>query len=234
VRYAAYFAPDESSAWWRFGAHWLGRDAATGEALGQPAIDGVDPDAFRALTAVPRRYGFHATLKAPFALRAGATREALASSLERFCAARMPFQMPPLEVARLDDFIAFVPAAHETRINELAADCVRELDAFRAPAVPAELDERRARGLSTRQERYLLEWGYPYVLADFRFHLTLTGSLEGVSPTHGAAVLAAARNAAAALAEVPMWFDAVCLFEQAEAGDPFRLAARFPLGRRAR
>jgi putative phosphonate metabolism protein len=234
VRYAAFFAPGESSAWWRFGAHWLGRDAATGAACEQPAIPGIDPESLRALTAAPRRYGFHATLKAPFALQEGTTRERLAGALARFCGARLPFQMPPLEVARVDDFLAFVPAAHETRINELAADCVRELDAFRAPAAPAELERRRGKGLSTRQDRYLEEWGYPYVLADFRFHLTLTGSLDGVSPHHSAAVLAAAREAAAALAAEPLWFDAVCLFEEPDPAAPFRLAARFPLGRRAR
>ena len=234
MRYAVYYAPEESSAWWRFGARWLGRDAATGKALEQPAIPGIDPESFRALTAEPRRYGFHATLKAPFALRAGATREGLAAAVGRFCGERLPFQMPPLEVARVDDFLAFVPAAHETRINELAADCVHELDPFRAQAAPAELERRRGKGLSTRQDRYLEEWGYPYVLADFRFHLTLTGSLDGVSPHHGAAVLAAAREAAAALAAEPLWFDAVCLFEQPDAHAPFRLAARIPFGRGAR
>jgi len=234
VRYAVFFAPDESSAWWRFGARWLGRDAATGAEMEQPAIEGIDPGSFRALTAEPRRYGFHATLKAPFALDAEATREGLATAVDRFCGGRLPFQMPPLEVARVDDFLAFVPAAHESRINELAADCVRELDSFRAPTAPAELERRRGKGLSTRQDRYLEEWGYPYVLADFRFHLTLTGGLDGMHPHHGAAVLAAARDAAAALAGEPLWFDAVCLFEQPDPAVPFRLAARFPLGRRAR
>ena len=67
-RYAAYFAPAIGSAWWEAGSHWLGRCAARGQPLPQPAIDGMPPARQQALTAAPRRYGWHATLKAPFAL----------------------------------------------------------------------------------------------------------------------------------------------------------------------
>ena len=231
MRFALYFAPDDSSAWRDFGALWLGRDAATGSDVDQAAIDGVDAHTFRALTAAPRRYGFHATLKAPFALATGATKAALAKELARFCAARLPLQMPPLEVARLDDFLALVPVARETRINELAADCVRAFDSFRAAPEPEEIERRRRKGLSTRQDRYLIEWGYPYVLADYRFHMTLTGGLDGVSPHHVAAVLAAARTMLAGLAGEPLWLDAICLFDEPDEASPFRLVARFPLGR---
>jgi putative phosphonate metabolism protein len=233
VRYAVYFAPEAGSAWGRFGAQWLGRDAATGREVEQRAIAGIDAAAFRALTETPRRYGFHATLKAPFVLRDGAAPAALADAIARFCAVRQPFQVPPLELVRLDDFLALAPAAHETRISDLAADCVRELDGFRAPASTAELERRRRRGLSTRQDRYLAEWGYPYVLADFRFHFTLTGSLDGAAPQEVAAVRAAAHDALARLADEPLRFDAVCLFEQPGPSLAFRLAARFPLGRAA-
>lgn len=233
ARYGVYFAPEEASPWWRFGARWLGRDAATGAAVEQPAIEGIDPAAFAALTAVPRRYGFHATLKAPFALREGADAAALAAAVERLASARAPFRAPPLEVDRLRDFFALVPVAHDSRVSDLAADCVRALDRFRAPPTPAELARRRSAGLSARQDRYLLEWGYPYVLADFRFHLTLTGSLAALAPQQAAAVLAAARRALAGLANEPLWLDALCLYEERSPGGPFRLAARFPLGVRA-
>lgn len=230
MRYAIYFAPPEESPWWRFGARWLGRDAATGAAVEQPAVEGIDAGAFAALTAAPRRYGFHATLKAPFALREGATAQALAAAVECLAAARAPFRLPPLAVERLRDFLALVPVAHESRIGDLAADCVRALDCFRAPPTPGELARRRSAGLSARQDRYLLEWGYPYVLADFRFHLTLTGSLAGIAPAQATAVVAAATRALAGLAGEPLWLDALCLYEEREPGGPFRLAARFPLG----
>ncbi len=229
-RYALYFAPRTSSGWWKFGARWLGRDAATGERVEQPPITGLPREALQALTAAPRKYGFHATLKAPFALRQGATRAALAEAVAQFCRARHPIPLPPFAVTRLADFLALVPATREGRVNELAADCVREFEAFRAPLAAAELDRRRREGLSPRQDRYLEEWGYPYVFAEYRFHLTLTGSLEGAPPHQVAALLAAARDA---LPAIPLRLDALCLFEQPEPTAPFRLLKRFLL-RRAR
>lgn len=232
TRYAVYFAPPEGSAWWRFGAGWLGRDAATGLEVPHPELPGIPTEAFHALTGTPRRYGFHATVKAPFALRPGATRDGLAAALGEFCAPRAPFPMPRLEVMRIDDFLALAPAARESRINDLAAECVRELEPFRAPLEPAELERRRRAGLSPRQDRYLEEFGYPYVLAEFRFHLTLTGSIDGAPPQHVAAARAAAERCVAALADEPLHFDALALFEQPEPAAPFRLVARFPFGGR--
>jgi putative phosphonate metabolism protein len=233
TRHALYFAPAEGSAWWRFGTSWLGRDPATGAAVPQTIVPGVALDEFRTLTETPRRYGFHATVKAPFALRVGATREALAAAVERFCAERAAFPVPRLTVAPLDDFLALVPAARESRINDLAADCVREFEPFRAPLDAAALDRRRRSGLSPRQDRYLEEFGYPFVLSEFRFHLTLTGSLDGAAPHLVAGVRAAAEHAVAALADEPLQFDALALFEQPERAAPFRLVARFPFRGRA-
>ena len=228
-RYALSFAPRTTSAWWRFGTAWLGRDAATGERVEQLAVAGFARDAFDAVTAEPRKHGFHATLKAPFALREGATRKALAEALARFCKARRSIPLPPLEVKRLDDFLALVPAARASSINELAADCVREFEVFRAPLAAAELDRRRRAGLSPRQERYLEEWGSPYVLAEYRFHLALTGSLDGRPPHQVSALIAAARESVDAVRAPPLRVDAVSLFEQPEPAAPFRLVRRFPL-----
>jgi putative phosphonate metabolism protein len=232
TRYAIYCTPPEGSTWWRFGASWLGRDAASGAVVPQPEVPGVPPEAFRALTETPRRYGFHATIKAPFALRPGATRDGLAAALERFCAPRAAFPMPRFEVARIDDFLALAPAARESRINDLAADCVRDFEPFRAPLEPAELERRRRSRLSPRQDRYLEEFGYPFVLAEYRFHLTLTGSIDRAPPQHAAAVRVAAERATAALADEPLHFDALALFEQPERAGPFRMVARFPFGDR--
>lgn len=234
MRHAIYFAPAEGSPWWRFGAAWLGRDPATGAEVPQPALEEVAPDDFRALTETPRRYGFHATVKAPFELRAGATREALAAALERFCAARSGVALPQLGVTQLDDFLALVPAARESRVNDLAAECVRDFEPFRAPLEAAELERRRRKGLSPRQDRYLEEFGYPFVLAEYRFHLTLTGSLDAAPPHLVAAVRAGAEHLVSALAGEPLQLDALALFEQPERAAPFRLVARFPLAREGR
>jgi len=44
-------------------------------------------------------------------------------------------------------------------------------------AAAAELARRRTLRLTAEQDAMLARWGYPYVLEDFRFHMTLTGSL---------------------------------------------------------
>src|SRR5262245_28649656 len=108
VRYAIYFAPAAGSPLAQFGALCLGRDVATGEAKAQPRIDGLSPERWQTLTASPRRYGFHATLKAPFHLAEGRTREGLVDQLERFANLQRPFDAPGLRVARIADFLALV------------------------------------------------------------------------------------------------------------------------------
>src|SRR5262245_45817767 len=71
-RYAAYFAPEPGSDLARFGAAWLGYDVTTGKLVPQPAVSGLAAERLYTITAEPRRYGFHGTLKPPFALAPGA------------------------------------------------------------------------------------------------------------------------------------------------------------------
>jgi putative phosphonate metabolism protein len=230
ARYAIYFAPEVASEWWRRGCHWLGRDAATDRVIEQPEVTGVSHERFRTLTDEPRKYGFHATLKAPFHLRAGLAQDALITALRRFCSARVAFLLPTLTVARLDDFVALVPTERDSRIDELAAECVRAFDAFRAPLAAHELERRRRATLSKLQQQYLQEWGYPYVLAEFRFHMTLTGSLAGAPTEETEAVVAAASAMFGELNATPMHIDAICLFEQVDVMQPFRRTMRCPFG----
>ena len=68
ARYAIYYAPAPGSGLDRFGAQLLGYDAFSGEDLA--FADGIlqaTPD-WHDLTGDPRKYGFHATLKAPMSL----------------------------------------------------------------------------------------------------------------------------------------------------------------------
>ncbi len=210
-RYALYLALDIGSAWWQWGSRWLGRCAATGKEMQQPIIAGYGANEFSALTEQPRKYGFHATLKAPFHLAAGQTRDALIAAVREFCAARPSFRLAPLKVAKLDDFLALVPIEHDMRVDQIAAGCVRSFDRFRAPP-----QQRRkfTSQLSARQQRHFEEWGYPYVFADFRFHMTLTGGLIGLARDKVDALFAAARVAVVELNTEPPAFDAVCVFEQ--------------------
>lgn len=171
TRFAIYYVPrpgDLAS----FGARWLGWDVETGVAARPLDVPGREE-----VTATPRRYGFHATLKPPFRLADGKDRPALERAVTELSRTRAPVRGVALKLSRMGRFLALVPIEECAAINDLAAACVTELDGFRAPAVPAELTRRRGRGLSPEREENLLRWGYPHVLGAFRFHMTLTGRL---------------------------------------------------------
>ncbi|MCV2887920.1 DUF1045 domain-containing protein [Ruegeria aquimaris] len=175
LRYAIYFLPPASEAWARFGAAWLGWDVETGQELAHPEGTGLD---VAALTATPRKYGLHATMKPPFRLAAGQDPEALHRACAALAARRPAVVLAGLEITRLGRFLALRPVGELSALNALAAACVTELDPFRAPATPQELERRRAARLSPAQDAHLERWGYPYVLDQFRFHITLTGRLD--------------------------------------------------------
>jgi putative phosphonate metabolism protein len=223
MRSAVYVAPAPGSALEAFGCGWLGR-ALDGSPLTQPAVPGIDPARLLEITSSPRHYGFHGTLKAPFALAAGKSADALGEAVEAFARGREAFEIT-LEVGSLGGFIAFVPAASSASLDALAADCVEAFDGFRAPLDEAEIARRRASGLSPRQDRHLLRYGYPYVLDDFRFHMTLT---ERLQPPERDGVLALLAARAAPICAKPLTIDAIAIFEQPSREAPFTLRRRFP------
>ncbi|WP_198083825.1 DUF1045 domain-containing protein [Variovorax sp. E3] len=232
-RYAAYYAPRIGDAWWEAGSRWLGRDAAEGGgAVAQPVFDGLPVDAQLRLTQAPRRYGWHATLAAPFTLRPQIGEGTLRDGLHALCRAWEPFEMPALEVARLDDFLALVPARPSVTLHAVASACVTGLHAFAEPLSPAELQRRRAGGLTPEEDALLLRWGYPYVLARFRFHISLTGSLRDADADVVAALRAAAQaHFAPLLAAPPPRFDALSLFAEPAPGSDFHCLEQMELGR---
>jgi putative phosphonate metabolism protein len=173
-RYAIYYTPQAGTPLASFGAQWLGWDSAAGTTCPQPEIDGLDVDA---VTHTPRKYGFHGTIKPPFRLADGMTDEALSEALADFCAGAGAVTLEGLHLARLGRFLALVPTGDASALGALAARAVQELDVFRAPPTEAELVKRRATSLNPEQEAHLERWGYPYVLDQFRFHMTLSGNI---------------------------------------------------------
>ena len=83
MRYAIYYAPDPASALWLFGSSVLGYDARTGRNVPLLAPAGISLADWEMATTDPRRYGFHATLKAPFRLALGMSEAALLDAVER-------------------------------------------------------------------------------------------------------------------------------------------------------
>ncbi|MEM6896422.1 MAG: DUF1045 domain-containing protein [Pseudomonadota bacterium] len=201
ARYALYFtAPGHELA--KVGAAWLGWDIAGGAEVAQGAE--VSP----AWTATPRRYGFHGTLKPPFHLAAGKTAEALTEASAALARRHARIGLGTLAVTQLGGFLALT-TQEVSGIARLAGALVTELDEFRAPPSEAELERRRKAGLTARQDEYLQAWGYPYVLDEFRFHMTLTGRLAGDEST-AAAALAQAFFRKKLLADVPVAAITLC------------------------
>jgi putative phosphonate metabolism protein len=225
-RYAIYWAPPASSTLARLGSAWLGREAEQGTAGARPPIPGFAAVRLEALTAEPRRYGLHATLKPPFALAEGTDPGALRQALAACAAGWLPMALPPLQVTLLERFIALTPRDHSPGLHALANGCLVDLDRFRAPPAAAELARRRAAGLSPLEESYLMRWGYPYVLEHFRFHVTLTGPLEPVDAER--LLPALARLFEPATHEALLLTD-IALFHEPAPGAPFRLVERFGL-----
>ena len=162
-----------------FGATWLGWDVVHGIEVPQFDMPGLDD-----ITMTPRTYGFHGTLKPPFCLAPGQSHSALEAAVEAMATRLAPATCEGLRLTQLGRFLALTPCGALGQLQQVAESCVRDLDGFRAPASEAELTKRRAAGLTERQDALLTQWGYPYVMGEFRFHLTLTGKLPEGSVAH--------------------------------------------------
>lgn len=219
-RFAVYYAPP-AGAFADRAAAWLGRDAITPGPVAHPDL-GLP---LAEITNEPRRYGFHATLKPPFRLAQGQTESGLHLALD-LMARRLPkLQLQGLKIDELGGFLALTPVGDAAALQDLAAVLVTELDPFRAALTEAEIARRRPERLSPRQRDLLDLWGYPYVLEEFRFHMTLTDRLERP-------IAAKARQAAQAwFAPVlpdPFEISEICLFGEHEDGR-FELCHRYAL-----
>lgn len=219
-RYAIYFAPAQSSPWWEFGTRWLGRDECLDRPTAQHKLAQITPVELFAATEQPRRYGFHATLKAPFALSGGHTLDDLVTRLHALAATLKPVALGPMQAAMLGNFVAMMPVMVRDELMELASACVTGLDDLRAPLSAADLLRRKAEHLDAREQALLAQYGYPYVLERYRLHLTLSGPVA--QPMAQRLLQAAATPAAQLNATAPLVLDRLCLFVEPSPGQPFK------------
>ncbi|VIO70707.1 hypothetical protein CI1B_33610 [Bradyrhizobium ivorense] len=222
-RYAIYYAPAQDSVLHRFGSAMLGYDAVDGADL--PFPGGVAAD-WRELTEDPRKYGFHATLKAPISLADGKDEAELVAACAAFAgrARRIPVIEPVVDA--ISGFIAVIPARRSEELQQFAADCVTEFDGFRAPLTAEDRARRNPAKLTARQCEHLDRWGYPYVMEEFRFHMTLTGRL---SDTRRGPIVTWLRERFAAIGLTTLAVDRIALFRQADAASRFRIIGSWPL-----
>ena len=177
VRYAVYWAPEAGDPMGAFGAAWLGHDPGTTQARSNRDRLGLSAAMADDLTTEPRRYGLHATLKAPFRLKSGARLAQLADAADALARSITAFAAEPLRLMNLNGFLALCPAQPAPALDALARRCVIDLDHLRAPLTPAERVRRKPQFLTPEQRRLLDTWGYPHVFEHFRFHITLTKRL---------------------------------------------------------
>ncbi len=212
MRVAVYFTPPADHPLVLTAAAWLRWDAFSGTRVRRGPVAGFDDAELDALTADPRRYGFHATLKPPFRVAAGHSLDEIRASLATFCRDRAALTMPALRLTELGPFFALTADGRaEEEIGALADAVVRAFEPFRAPSTEADVARRRPERLTERQRGNLRDWGYPYVFQDFRFHMTLTGPISGERRARMTGVL---HERFASFIGRPLTIDALSLFRE--------------------
>ncbi|AZP12617.1 MULTISPECIES: DUF1045 domain-containing protein [Undibacterium] len=225
ARYALYFAPETGSQWWLAGSLWLGRDSASSRALAQVPIAGLSKELLHHYTRDARRYGFHATLKAPFRLAQGYTLAVLEEKLSSFCSQQRPIIVPSPQVLWMGSFLSLRPNCECPSLDALAMRCVRQFAELSAPLNNTEMARRNSQALSLRQQELMQRWGYPYTEEEYRFHLTLSDTMTYCDETHTNIL----RDAAVKHFQITesMCIKGIALFCEDEPGADFRLLKRY-------
>lgn len=224
-RYAIYYAPEPGSSLARFAAGWFGWDMDAGAAAPRFALAGL-PEPIEALTERPGRYGAHGTLKAPFRLAERASVVELDSALRMFAASAPAVLAPPLSLSVANGFVSLVPDGRADELDALAAALVQSFDRFRAPLTEEDRARRDPSALNAAQRAHLDRWGYPFVLDQFGFHITLTKALD---PSAARRVAAAIEPKLGAILDRDFAVADVCLFGDPGGGARFKLLHRYPL-----
>jgi hypothetical protein len=182
TRYAIYWLPPEGSLLWEKGSRWLGYDSYKRSLIDRQDIfdltsEFIDQETLIRITQRPARYGFHATLKAPFYLDDAYTESDLVEATKFLCAKHSAVSSADLRIVDLDTYIA-MSLGDTKQAPELASFVdilVEKLDVFRRPMTAEDRQQRisKGKGLDARGIELLDQWGYPAVKERFHCHLTL-------------------------------------------------------------
>lgn len=225
-RCAGYFTPAAGHPLVERASRWLGRDAFTGAHLDPPHLHDLGDVDVSAITADPRHYGFHATLRAPFE-PSGSTADVCAAAAA-FARSRRPFEID-VRVADLKGFLALVLARPSAEMQALHEEMLVAFEPVRAP-LSAFDSARRSRGdADPAHDARLARWGYPHVQDHFTFHMTLTGRIRDD------ALRTRLRTALAEhfsdLIAVPLRVEGIAVFQQPDRTTPFTVERWTPFDR---
>ncbi|AGF78099.1 Protein of unknown function (DUF1045) [Desulfocapsa sulfexigens DSM 10523] len=226
MRFAIYYAPSAQSRLFKIGHRWLSQNGLAGKGIGHNSLTGISAARLAEIIDSPRHYGLHGTLKAPFRLAKHRDEEELHSCLNSFTRQRKPFVTPPLCLRLLNDFFCLCPERRASEIDNLAAECVQVFDEFRAPLNQIELDRRGTGALTEDEKHNLFTWGYPYVMEQFRFHITLTGRIDD---EHERELLQTCLgDFFAPVIGKALTVDGISLFVEPSPGEPFFCSRHYP------
>lgn len=228
MRYAICFTPPIHDPLSVAAAEWLGRNVYSGDLCEQLSVVGCSAQDMAYYTAVPRRYGFHGSIKAPFPLADDKTESALLKAMMRFAGDITPFEIPDLEVSRLGNAFGLSPRVPCEPLTYLAARVVQAFDEFRAPMSEQEIDRLDTGKLTAPQFSNLHRWGDPFVMDEYRFHMMLTGPMTADMRTKMEGPL---RTQFETLLAQPVKVASLALFIEPEAGAPLRVHSQHPLGK---
>ena len=226
ARYAVFFAPDNSSNLASYGACTL-RRLPDAQAYEIDSNSFQDQSLAEQLTATPTHYGFHATLKAPFYLASGTSEQQLFEAVEEFCKSQKPIVLDGLKPQWLGSFMALSFAGQPQEIIDLASQCVTSFERFRAPLMAEDLSKRKPDSLSEVQKTYLYKYGYPFVMSEFNFHMTLTSRFECNEYPDYVEWL---QNLYDEMVPDTPYLDRLVVFSQVDRKTPFKQLAQFPFG----
>lgn len=229
-RYAIYFTFSPQDSLYRKATHWLGHCVYNSETTNKNISDSTQiPDhllPLRQSVTQAAKYGFHATLKPPFRLNISTSLKQMKSRLNSFSSTTSAFYCSPLEVRVIGNFIALVPLYVCQKLDYLARKCVQVFEPYRAALNEVDMRKRFQAGLSSNQIKLLSLWGYPYVLDEFRFHMTLTDNLSNEALPFARQMLGQYFSSEL---ESPLYINQICLFHQQNSESPFYLIECYPL-----
>ncbi len=185
-RYAIYYAPPKESNLEEFGRYWFGWDPLNAKLInnkrrinylngfGIKNLKNIDKNVL-----IAKKYGFHGTLIPPFKLNKNYSTNLLFKKTEDIAKKFKKFKFYKFKLKKINNFYAFVQNKKNNNINKLSNRLVRELFKFRSPLTKKEIDRRNPSKLSKLQLNILHKWGYPYLMSEFNFHMTLASEVTG-------------------------------------------------------
>jgi hypothetical protein len=226
-RYAIFFAPNPGSSLDLLGKNWLGRCAETNTPVKHTAVPSLNSSEIHELTKNPRHYGLHGTIVPPFVLQDKFSRADLVDHVKIFAQSQLPFAFDQFTLKEIGLFLALVPE-DQGMMATLAETCLREFHGFRKQPPQKELERRKAAKLTFVQQQLLQKWWYPYVLEEFKFHITLTGSIKNKKKR--ATVMQALSKLMDKICHEKQPVEDLCIFHQSDTKSPFTIIERIPLG----